>query len=492
MRVLVVDDEVKNAELTALALRDGGHQAEFVNGGEAALRRMEETPFDAVVTDLRMPRMDGLELLRELRHRWPGAVLVMMTAYGDMETGRRALRDGAFAYVHKEGDFAGEIAAHLERAARERQLETDNRRLAGTVDSLKKGLATVVGESPALRLALGLAHKVAATDSTVLLRGESGTGKDLFARAIHFSSRRSAGPWVKVNCGALPENLLESELFGHEKGAFTGAVRQKSGRFEDAEGGTLFLDEIGELPMSLQVKLLQVIEEKTFTRVGGNRPITVNVRIIAATNRDLEAMVTARQFRDDLFFRLNVFPIRMPSLRERPADVPGLTEHFLTSRGVSRDKVTPEAMRALVQYTYPGNVRELEHALERALILAGSDPIGPEHLAFARPELLAGAGPGGVPGGQDWVPMIPPGGLSLETLERELILQSLERARGNKSQAARLLGLTRRTLYSRMEKHGLRKPGEGDEAGEEETGEPRATGAIEPDRSPAQERRVDP
>jgi DNA-binding NtrC family response regulator len=474
VRVLVVDDEIKNAELTALTLRDGGHETEFVNGGEAALERMAAAPFEAVVTDLRMPRMDGLELLRELHHRWPDAVLVMMTAYGDMETGRRAIRDGAFAYVNKEGEFAGEIAAHLARAARERSLETDNSRLAGTVDSLRNGLAPVVGLSPSLLQARALAEKVAPTDSTVLLRGESGTGKDLFARAIHFASRRSSGPWVKVNCGALPENLLESELFGHEKGAFTGAVRQKAGRFEDADGGTLFLDEIGELPMSLQVKLLQVIEEKTFTRVGGNRPITVSVRIIAATNRDLEEMAKARQFREDLFFRLNVFPIRLPSLRERPGDVPALVEHFLDGRGVSRSKVEPEAMRALERYAFPGNVRELEHALERALILAGSDPIGVEHLSFGRPEMVGAAGAGGV----DWVPAIPVGGLSLELLERELILQALERAGGNKSQAARLLGLTRRTLYSRMEKHGLRKPGEGDDAGDEEAAAP--PGTVEP------------
>jgi DNA-binding NtrC family response regulator len=479
VRVLVVDDEVKNAELTALALRDGGHQTEFVNGGEAALERMAVVPFEAVVTDLRMPRMDGLELLRELHHRWPAAVLVMMTAYGDMETGRRAIRDGAFAYVSKEGDFAGEIADHLARAARERALETDNRHLAGTVDSLRKGLATVVGQSPALVQALSLVEKVARMESTVLLQGESGTGKDLFARAIHYASRHSAGPWVKVNCGALPEHLLESELFGHEKGSFTGAVRQKAGRFEDADGGTLFLDEIGELPMSLQVKLLQVIEEKTFTRVGGNRPITVSARIIAATNRDLGEMSKARLFREDLFFRLNVFPIRLPSLRERPGDMPALVEHFLAGRGASRDKVAPEAMRALERYAFPGNVRELEHTLERALILAGSDPIGTEHLSFARPELLGAAAPGGARGGIDWVPAIPPGGLSLETLERELILQALERAGGNKSQAARLLGLTRRTLYSRMEKHGLRKPGEGDDAGDEEGAEPRAAGAAE-------------
>jgi transcriptional regulator with GAF, ATPase, and Fis domain len=273
---------------------------------------------------------------------------------------------------------------------------------------------------------------------------------------------RAEGPWVKVNCGALPESLLESELFGHEKGAFTGAVRQKSGRFEDAGGGTLFLDEIGELPVSLQVKLLQVIEEKTFTRVGGNQPITVDVRIIAATNRELDEMV-ARKFREDLFFRLNVFPVRLPPLRERGAEVAALVDYFLRRHGASPDQVAPAALRALERYEYPGNVRELEHTLERAMILAGTDPIGIEHLSFARPDRM-GADPGGAPA---WVPEIPPGGLSLEVLERELILKSLDMARGNKSQAARLLGLTRRTLYSRMERHGLRTPGEGDEAGEE-------------------------
>jgi len=260
---------------------------------------------------------------------------------------------------------------------------------------------------------------------------------------------------VKVNCGALPEALLESELFGHEKGAFTGAVRQKPGRFEDAEGGTLFLDEIGEMPLALQVKLLQAIEEKTFTRVGGNRPLTVDVRIVAATNRPLEDMVKARTFREDLFFRLNVFPIVLPPLRDRPGDIPQLAAHVLRRHGAPADKLTAAAAHALEGYPFPGNVRELEHTIERALILAGPDPVTPEHLSFAQPAETARA---------SWVPRIPPEGLSLEALERELILQALERAGGNKSAAARLLGLTRRTLYSRMEKHGLRPAGEGDEA----------------------------
>ncbi len=459
MRVLVVDDENKNAELTALAIGDAGHETAFVGGGREALDRLAKDRFDAVITDLRMKAPDGLALLAEIRRQWPDTIVILMTAYASLETCRGAFRQGAYDYVQKEGEYHEELKLLIGRAGRERELSDDNRRLTGTVDTLRKGVAAVRGESPALKQARSLADKVAVTDSTVLLRGESGTGKDLFARAIHFGSRRSAGPWVKVNCGAIPEALLESELFGHEKGAFTGAVRQKPGRFEDADGGTLFLDEIGELPTALQVKLLQVIEEKTFTRVGGNHPVTVSVRLIAATNRDLEEMVRERTFREDLFFRLNVFPITLPPLRDRPGDIRLLVAHVLVRQGAPPDKVTPAAMAELERYAFPGNVRELEHTIERALILAGSDPIEPVHLAFSRPDQLRE--------GEAWVPRIPPEGLSLEALERELILQALERASGNKSQAARLLGLTRRTLYSRMEKHGLRTPGEGEDAGDD-------------------------
>jgi DNA-binding NtrC family response regulator len=388
--------------------------------------------------------------------------VVVMTAYAEVDSARTALKRGATDYVEKEGDFVDVIALALREAGEKLALRRENRELSAAVESLRRDALPVVGAAPRTLQAMELARKVAATESTVLLRGESGTGKDLFARTIHALSRRAAGPWVKVNCGALPAALLESELFGHEKGAFTGAVRQKAGRFEDAHGGTIFLDEIGELPPALQVKLLQVIEEKTFTRVGGNQPITVDARILAATNRPLEDMVRERTFREDLFYRLNVFPITLPPLRERPGDVPQLAAHFLRRHGAPADKLGPEALRALAAHTWPGNVRELEHALERALILAGSDPIGPEHFAFAAP---ASAGPETSPA---WVPEIPAEGLSLEALERELILKALARAAGNKSLAARLLGLTRRTLYSRMEKHGLRGPGEpADDEGED-------------------------
>jgi DNA-binding NtrC family response regulator len=453
VKVLVVDDEVKNAELTAAELRDSGFDTEFVNGGAAALKRLGEVRFDAVVTDLRMAPPDGFALLAEVRARWPRTVVIVMTAYAALETARRALKQGAWDYIEKEGDFAEVIALALREAGEKQALKDENTTLTAVVTQIMQDTLPIVGAAPATLHALDLARKVAVTDSTVLLRGESGTGKDLFARTIHALSRRAAGPWVKVNCGALPEALLESELFGHERGAFTGAIRQKAGRFEDAHGGTIFLDEIGELPPSLQVKLLQVIEEKTFTHVGGNVPITVDARIVAATNRPLEEMVRERTFREDLLFRLNVFPIVLPPLRERPGDVPRLAEHILRKQGATPEKLTPDALRELAGYAFPGNVRELEHALERALILAGPDAITPAHLTFSRSAAA---------GSPAWVPEIPEAGLSLEDLERELILKSLDRARGNKSRAARLLGLTRRTLYSRMEKHGLRRPGESD------------------------------
>jgi len=455
LRVLVVDDELKNAELVAAELRDAGFEASHVGGGAAALERLAAGGVDAVVTDLRMKPPDGMALLAEVRSRWPDVTVVMMTAYAALETAREALQRGAQDYVEKEGDYVEVIARVLREAGERRELQRSNRALTASVESLRRDALPVVGDAPATRVVLDLVRKVAVTDSTVLLRGESGTGKDLFARTLHALSRRAGGPWVKVNCGALPEALLESELFGHEKGAFTGAVRQKPGRFEDAEGGTLFLDEIGEMPFALQVKLLQAIEEKTFTRVGGNRPVTVDVRIVAATNRPLEEMVKARTFREDLFFRLNVFPIVLPPLRDRPGDIPLLAAHVLRRHGAPGDKLTAAAARALEGYPFPGNVRELEHTIERALILAGPDPVTPEHLSFAQPAETARA---------SWVPRIPPEGLSLEALERELILQALERAGGNKSAAARLLGLTRRTLYSRMEKHGLRAAGDADEA----------------------------
>jgi transcriptional regulator with GAF, ATPase, and Fis domain len=302
-----------------------------------------------------------------------------------------------------------------------------------------------------MRDVLELAEKVAATDATVLIRGESGTGKSLLARAIHGASPRADGPLITVNCGALPESLLESELFGHEKGAFTGAVGGKRGRFATADGGTIFLDEVGEMTPALQVKLLQVLEDRTFFPVGSERAVEVDVRVLAATNRDLESAMAEGEFREDLFYRLNVFPLPMPPLRAHKEDLPLLLDHLLERWERQAGDLEEEARAALLAYDFPGNVRELENLLERAVILAGSGPIQRQHLpGLDRAPSSRGAGPGGRA-----TVAIPEEGLSLEELEKELILQALEKAGGNKTRAAQLLGLTRRTLYSRMERYGL-------------------------------------
>jgi DNA-binding NtrC family response regulator len=479
MRILVVDDEARVGDLLRRDLSDRGHAVDAVTSSQAALARLAEAPYELVVTDLRMAPPDGLELLAEIKRRWPHTEVLLMTAYGDETTAVKAMRAGAYDYLKKDPQVdADEIQLRIERLTETRSGRAERDRLAREVEALKTGAITIVGKSDGLARAMQLALKVAPTDSTVLIRGESGTGKDLFARTIHFGSPRAAGPWIKVNCGALPENLLESELFGHEKGAFTGAIAKKLGRFEQADKGTIFLDEIGELSPALQVKLLQVLEEKAFVRVGGSETIHVDVRIVAATNRDLEQAVADGQFREDLFYRLHIFPLTLPALRERRDDVVPLVHWFLAQAGAPPDKITPEGYAAIARYPFPGNVRELQHVIERALIIAGSDPVTADELIF-QPVRRAGAAggaagaaggapaPGGFLSGGFAVPEIPDDGLSLEALERALIVAALEKAKGNKSKAARLLGLTRRTLYSRMEKHGLRAEGGGADDGED-------------------------
>jgi DNA-binding NtrC family response regulator len=463
MRILVVDDEARVGDLLRRDLSDRGHEVEAVTSSQAALSRLKEKPYELVITDLRMAPPDGLELLAEVKQKWPAVEVLLMTAYGDESTAVKAMRAGAYDYLKKDPQVdPEEIQLRIERLAASRSSRLECERLAGEVEALKTGVVSIVGRSEALARALELARKVAPTDSTVLIRGESGTGKDLFARAIHFGSKRAAGPWVKVNCGALPENLLESELFGHEKGAFTGAIARKIGRFEQAHGGTIFLDEIGELSPPLQVKLLQALEEKAFVRIGGNETVHADVRIVAATNRDLEQAVADGQFREDLFYRLHIFPITLPALRERRADIVPLVHFFLARAGAPPDKITPEGYAAIERYSFPGNVRELQHVIERALIIAGSEAVTAEELIFQPVRRVHGdaAHASSFLEGGFAVPEIPEGGLSLEALERALIVAALEKAAGNKSRAARLLGLTRRTLYSRMEKHGLRAAGD--------------------------------
>jgi len=465
VKILVVDDEKRMATLVADTLEDEGHTVTTASNGREAIAALDADPPGLVLTDLRMPPPDGMAVLAHARGRPDPPEVVLMTAHGTVRNAVEAMREGAYDYLQKPFEL-DEVIAVVDRVqdlralrAESASLREENARLLDRLGDASAAFDGIVGQSPAMAEVFALARKVAETDATVLIRGESGTGKGRIARAIHVASPRARGPFVKINCGALPETLLESELFGHEKGAFTGAVKEKPGRFELAENGTVFLDEIGEVSPATQVKLLQVLEERSFTRVGGTETLTCDVRLLAATHRDLEAMIREGEFREDLFYRLNVFPLEMPPLRVRGEDRLRLVEHHLGRRGRDPGSIRPEALDRLLAHDFPGNVRELENLLERALILAGSDPITPEHF----PSLAGDRAPaGGAAGALD----IPEEGLSLEALEKDLILRALDKAGGNKSHAARLLGLTRRTLYSRMEKHGLGTSG-GDDPGDE-------------------------
>ncbi|HEY7727140.1 MAG TPA: sigma-54 dependent transcriptional regulator, partial [Candidatus Eisenbacteria bacterium] len=373
--------------------------------------------------------------------------VILMTAYGDTREAVQMMKDGAADYLLKDFD-TDELVARVRQVLERRKLRQESTVLRGRLETLREQLPlhrfdTIVGRGRALESAKSLAQRVARTDAIVLLLGESGTGKEVFAQAIHTASRRSEAPFVPVNCGALPETLLESELFGHEKGAFTGAIRTKPGRFEAAEGGSVFLDEIGELPMSIQVKLLRFLQDRTYVRVGGEEMRRADVRILTATNRSLEEMIHQGKFREDLYYRLNVFPIRLVPLRERREDIPLLVEFFLRQQERGLSDLSPEALDHLRTYDYPGNIRELQNLIERACILAGSGRIERGHFPLERGRLS------GEPG--ELLSL----GLSLDQIEKRLIKEALDRAQGNKTRAASLLGISRRALYSRMESHGI-------------------------------------
>jgi two-component system NtrC family response regulator len=434
-------------------LRQAGYQVTVVADGAAALSAFREDLHDVVVTDIRMPELDGLELLRRLKAISPDTPVIVVTGHGTIETAVAAMKQGGFDFLTKP--FPGDqLRLTLERALEFARLTRENRELRRVVED-RFSFANLVGSSPPMQALFERLELAAPADSTVLISGETGTGKELVARAIHYHSKRASGPMVTINCGAIPESLIEAELFGHEKGAFTGAVGRREGKFEAADGGTLFLDEVGEIPLNLQPKILRVLESGEVDRLGATRSIRVDVRIVAATNRDLEQMVTQGTFREDLYYRLAVVPVKVPPLRDRREDIPLLADHFLrkmierTGRGDLR--LAPEVFARFDAYDWPGNVRELENVVERMVVLSRDDRISADSL----PEALRGDAGGGAGEGAARFPL-PPQGVHLDEVERDLIRQALERHGGNRTQAARDLGLTRATLLYRMQKHGLR------------------------------------
>ncbi len=430
-RVLVVDDEPKLGGVVAQMLELDGHAVVRATGGREAVALLAKDRFDVVVTDLRMPEVDGLAVLHVAKASEPAPEVVLMTAYGTAESAVQAMKAGAADYVTKPFSM-DELRMRVRRLVEQRSAELQRSRLVARLTP------DLIAESPAMRSALDAARQVAPTDASVLLLGESGTGKSQLARWIHYQGRRAAAPFVEVHCAALPETLLEAELFGHEKGAFTGATHQKPGHLAAADAGTLFLDEIGEITPATQVKLLRFLQDHTFVPVGATGTRTVDVRVISATNRDLDEAVRSGTFREDFFYRLNVFAIRLPPLRDRREDVRPIAERFLAARGIPAEKLSAEARDQLLAHDWPGNVRELENALERALILAGEGEIQAAHLSTGK----AGRGRP-----RDAAELVGEG-FSLDAFERELLLAALTRAGGNKTRAATFLGVTRRRLYS--------------------------------------------
>lgn len=442
-RILVVDDEKKMRHLLSMMLASRGHTAEQAADGREAFDLLQRKPYDLVITDLRMPHMDGRELFRHMKSRGIDIPVIFITAFATVESAVESLQEGVVDYISKPFE-EDRILATVERTLRLSSILEQNRDLLNELRRMS-GSYDIVFQSQAMHRVVNLVRAVAEEDTTVLIRGESGTGKELLARFIHETSPRRTKRFVPVNCAAIPQGLIESELFGHEKGAFTSADRRSLGKFEAASQGTLFLDEIGDMPLDAQAKLLRVLQEKKIQRVGGQTEIPVDVRILCATNQDLESLVQEGRFRSDLFYRINVFPIELPPLRHRLEDVPLLANHFARRFFESDDlEITPGAMDLLMNYSWPGNVRELANVMERACILAKKNRrITAEHLVFLKPAENGETGAG-------TVFKLSPHGLNLEILEMELVEQALALANNNQSAAARLLGLTRakfRVLY---------------------------------------------
>lgn len=432
--ILVVDDDVSHCTILQALLRGWGYNVALAYSGRAALEKIREHVFDLVLCDVRMAELDGIETLKEIKALNPAIPVLIMTAFSSVETAVEALKTGALDYLIKPLDF-DRLQETLEKSLAHAQ------EAAGDLPSVSASQFGMVGKSPAMQQLLSEIAMVAPSDATVLIHGDSGTGKELVARALHASSARSDKPLVTLNCAALNESLLESELFGHEKGAFTGADKRREGRFVEADGGTLFLDEIGDISPMMQVRLLRAIQEREVQRVGSNQTLTVDVRLIAATHRDLAQEVSAGRFRQDLYYRLNVVTIEMPSLRQRREDIPLLAEHFLQRFAARNRKAvkgfTPQAMDLLIHYAWPGNIRELENAIERAVVLLTGEYISEREL----PLTIAGQ-PTPLVQEQTIQPLV--------EVEKEVILAALEKTGGNKTEAARQLGITRKTLLAKL------------------------------------------
>jgi len=449
--ILVVDDEPRQLEILKTILAQEGYEVETASTPEGALQLLRLAAPQVLLTDLKMPGMDGIALLEEAIREAPSCSAVVMTAHGSVDSAVEAMKKGAFDYLTKPLD-RDRLLLVLERAMETVRLRGENRQLRAQLHDRFR-LGNIVGIHGTMQDVFRLVEKVAPSSATVLIYGESGTGKELIARALHFNSPRASRPFLALNCSAIPEPLLESELFGHEKGSFTGAVARKPGLFEQAHGGTLLLDEVGELPPSVQAKLLRVLQEKEVRRVGGSVSLAVNVRIVAATNRDLGRLMKEGKFREDLYYRLNVFPILLPPLRSRTTDIPPLVEHFLDrfskESGKARAKVAPQTLSILMKYPWPGNVRQLESAIERACLLAEDDLITPNLLPAEVRENVPVLAEGTLS------LSIPDEGISLEAVERELLEKALRKAGGTLSKAARLLGISSRTLQYRLDKFGI-------------------------------------
>jgi len=448
-KILVVDDEQSMTQFLGIVLRKEGYQVTTVNSGREALDRVKAENFDVVISDIKMPGMDGIQVLQGIKKHDGNIPVVLMTAYASQQSAIDAVNLGAFQYLLKNAKN-DEIKLVVRNAIEMRKVRTENQFLKR---ELKKGHEekTIIGSSEEMMRVFKMVDKVADSEATILVQGDSGTGKELIAREIHYRSRRASGPFVSINCGAIPRDLLESNLFGHMKGSFTGAVKDSPGLFQVAEGGTFFLDEVGEMPLATQVKLLRALQEREIIPVGGTQPIKIDCRLVAATNADLEREVAEGRFRADLFYRLNVIPVRLPSLRQRREDIPLLVDHFLRRHAVegSPKTITKEALDTLMKYDWPGNVRELENAIERAAVLTNHQTLTPDDFqsesvpSFHSPlPAEKGAGNGTLEE-------------AVEAAERGAIVQALKSTGGNRREAAKRLGVSLRTLFYKIERYGL-------------------------------------